>query len=67
MGVTTKLTDDGRTILRASYGRFSQGVLTGEFGAFHPGVTPITTTQFSAATGGYTTPVSWSIRERSSG
>ena len=25
-------------MLRASYGRFSQGVLTGEFAPFHPGV-----------------------------
>ena len=46
LGVTTKLTADGRTMLRASYGRFSQGVLTGEFSAFHPGVTPVTTTAF---------------------
>ena len=29
-GVTTKLSADGRTMLRASYGRYSQGVLTGE-------------------------------------
>ena len=36
--MTVKLTADGRTMLRASYGRFSQGVLTGEFSAFHPGV-----------------------------
>ena len=58
LGVTTKLTADGRTMLRASYGRFSQGVLTGEFSAFHPGVTPITTTAFDPATGGYTRIVS---------
>ena len=58
LGVTAKLTADGRTILRASYGRFSQGVLTGEFGAFHPAVTPITTAAYSPATGGYTTIVS---------
>ena len=38
LGVTMKLTADGRTMLRGSYGRFSQGVLTGEFSAFHPGV-----------------------------
>jgi outer membrane receptor protein involved in Fe transport len=37
LGVTTKLSADGRTILRASYGRFFQGVLTGELEAFHPG------------------------------
>jgi hypothetical protein len=58
LGVTTKLTADGRTMLRASYGRFRQGVLTGELGPFHPAVTPITTTAFDAATGGYTTLVS---------
>jgi hypothetical protein len=54
LGVTTKLTADGRTMLRATYGRFSQGVLTGEFSAFHPGVAPITTAAFDPVTGGYT-------------
>jgi hypothetical protein len=58
LGVTTKLSADGRTMLRASYGRFSQGVLTGEIANFHPGVTPITTTAFDPATGGYTRLVS---------
>jgi hypothetical protein len=41
-------------MLRASYGRFSQGVLTGEISPFHPGVTPITTRAFETATGDYT-------------
>jgi hypothetical protein len=58
LGVTERLTADGRTILRASYGRFNQGVLTGEISPIHPGVTPITTTAFDAATGGYTRLVS---------
>jgi len=58
LGITTKLSADGRTVLRASYGRFSQGVLTGELALFHPGVTPVTTTAFDPATGGYTRPVS---------
>ena len=58
LGVTAKLTADGRTILRASYGRFNQGVLTGEISPIHPGVTPVTTTQFDPATGGYTQLVS---------
>ena len=58
LGVTTKLSASGRTMLRASYGRFSQGVLTGELGFFHPGVTPITTMAFAPATGGYTNLVS---------
>ena len=58
LGATMKLTADGRTMLRGSYGRFSQGVLTGEFSAFHPAVTPTTTTMFDPVTGGYTRPVS---------
>jgi hypothetical protein len=58
LGITERLTADGRTILRASYGRFNQGVLTGEISPIHPGVTPITTTAFDAATGGYTRLVS---------
>jgi hypothetical protein len=53
-GVTGKLTADGRTIMRASYGRFAQGVLTGEIQPFHPGATAITTTVFDPVTGDYT-------------
>ena len=41
-------------MLRASYGRFNQGVLTGELAPFHPAATPVTTATFDAATGGYT-------------
>ena len=58
LGMTLKLTADGRTILRGSYGRFSQGVLSGELSPFHPGSKPTTTAAFDAATGGYTTVVS---------
>jgi hypothetical protein len=58
LGLTTKLTADGRTMLRASYGRFHQGVLTGELAPVHPGQTPVTTTAFDPATGGYTRLVS---------
>lgn len=54
MGLTTKLTADGRTILRTSYGRFYSGVLTGEFSSFNPGVAPITTRRFEPETGDYT-------------
>jgi hypothetical protein len=57
LGIATKLTSDGRTILRASYGRFSQGVLTGELEPFHPGATATTTRVFNSATGDYTGPV----------
>jgi TonB dependent receptor-like, beta-barrel/Carboxypeptidase regulatory-like domain len=58
LGVTAKLTADGRTILRGSYGRFNQGVLTGELSPIHPGVSSLTTTEFDPSTGGYTRLVS---------
>ena len=58
LGLTARLTADGRTMLRASYGRFNQGVLTGEIGPIHPGVTPVTTKAFDPATGDYTRLVS---------
>jgi hypothetical protein len=54
LGVTARLTADGRTMMRASYGRFNQGVLTGELSPVHPGETPTTTMAYDAATGGYT-------------
>jgi hypothetical protein len=46
LGLVIKLDTAGRTMLRANAGRFSQGVLTGELAAFHPGRTPITTIQY---------------------
>ena len=58
VGVTAKLSADGRTLLRASYGRFDQGVLTGELAPFHPGQSPVTTRGFEPATGGYTRVIS---------
>ena len=57
LGVTMRLTADGRTMLRASYGRFNQGVLTGELAPFHPGATSTTTGTYSQATGGYTSSI----------
>ena len=48
--VTSKLTGDGRTIVRGSFGRFSAGVLTGESAGFHPAVTPIRTDAFDPST-----------------
>jgi hypothetical protein len=43
LGVVIKLDPAGQAVLRGSYGRFSQGVLTGEISPFHPGQTIITT------------------------
>jgi TonB-dependent receptor-like protein len=54
VGATAKLSADGRTMLRASYGRFSQGVLTGELEQFHPGATSTTMANYDPATGDYT-------------
>ena len=53
LGVSTKLSADGRTILKASYGRFFQGVLTGELEPFHRGATAVTMTLFNSDTGDY--------------
>ena len=39
LGMTLKLDEAGRTIVRGSYGKFSQGMLTGEISPFHPGQT----------------------------
>jgi hypothetical protein len=58
LGVTAKLSADGRTLLRASYGRFDQGVVTGELAPIHPGQSPVTTKGFDPATGGYTRIIS---------
>ncbi|MEO5821355.1 MAG: TonB-dependent receptor [Vicinamibacteraceae bacterium] len=49
-----KLGDDGRTLLRASYGRFHQGVLTGELAPLHPGQSTVTTKAFDPTTQDYT-------------
>jgi hypothetical protein len=54
LGITAKLSADGRTMLRASYGRFYQGVLTGELHPFHPGATSVITRDFVPADGDYT-------------
>ena len=58
LGVVVKLDRSGRTLLRANYGRFNQGVLTGELEPISPGVTTTTTMAYEPATGGYTTFVS---------
>jgi outer membrane receptor protein involved in Fe transport len=58
LGFTAKLTADGRTMLRTSYGRFHQGILTGEPSAVHPGLTPTTTAAFDQATGQYSRIIS---------
>ena len=65
LGATAKLSADGRTVLRASYGRFYQGIQTGEVSPIHPGGSATTTRGFDAATGGYTTFISTVDAKRS--
>jgi hypothetical protein len=56
LGLSASLGADRLTTLRASYGRFNQGMFTGEFQSFHPGATTITTTAFDPAAGEYSGP-----------
>ena len=58
LGFTTRLDRSGRTVLRASYGRFNQGVLTGELDPISQGTTATTTREYEAATGAYTRLIS---------
>jgi outer membrane receptor protein involved in Fe transport len=58
LGLSARLTADGRTMLRTTFGRFHQGILTGEPSAVHPGLTPATTAAFDQATGQYSRIIS---------
>ena len=53
LGFTARLDRAGRVVLRGSYGRFHQGVLTGELDPISQGTTATTTRQYEAATGTY--------------
>jgi len=57
-GVNVKLSDDGKTILRATYGRAYRQILLNEIDVVHPGIADLTQRNFNAVTGGYTTLVS---------
>jgi hypothetical protein len=54
LGFTAKLDRSARTVMRASYGRFNQGVLTGELDPISQGTTATTTMAYDPATGGFT-------------
>jgi Carboxypeptidase regulatory-like domain/TonB dependent receptor-like, beta-barrel len=40
IGFSWKLTSDGKTALKAHYGRYYSGIITGEFAAVSPSITP---------------------------
>lgn len=53
-GVTAKLTSDGKTVLRASVGRYYSPVFLNTIDQLHPGVATTVTAGYNASTGGYT-------------
>jgi hypothetical protein len=60
-GLTYKLTDDGKTIMRATAGRYYRPIFLSEFSggsAIHPGVATQRLMGYNAATGGFTTLLS---------
>ena len=53
LGFNLKLTRDGRTVARGSWGRFHPGLLTLAVQRIHPGLTPSTSAFFDPSTGEY--------------
>ena len=52
-GFNFKLTEDGRTVLRGTYGRSYRQMILREFDNLHPGITPVTVKRWDPATGDY--------------
>ena len=57
-GLTYKLTEDGKTIVRASAGRYYRPIILSEFTGMHPGIATSTLRGYDAATRAYTTLLS---------
>ena len=49
LGLTWKLTEDGKTILRATAGRYYRPIFLNEFTGMHPGIAASTLAAFDAA------------------
>ena len=64
IGFALGLTGDGRTMMRGSYGRFSQGMLTGELSPVHPGGTTTTAVDVDPVTGDFLNPVTTDPRKQ---
>jgi hypothetical protein len=58
IGFNLKVTSDAKTLLRGQYGRFYQGMFTGDYTFVHPGITPVTLAYYDPATGQYSDIVS---------
>jgi hypothetical protein len=57
-GVNLKLTEDGKTVLRGTAGRFYQRVILNDFLDLHPGITNTTRRRWNPATANYSTFIS---------
>lgn len=58
VGINFKLTADGKTVMRATTGRYYRPIFLSEFAGLHPGIANTTLTQFSPTTGTYSTIIS---------
>ncbi len=58
LGINIKLSDDGRTVLRSTFGRFYQRIILNDFLSLHPGNAPTTLRAWDDATQDYTTFIS---------
>ena len=58
LGVNIKLSEDGGTVLRSTFGRFYQRVILNDFLSLHPGNAPTTLMAWDDATQDYTTFIS---------
>jgi Carboxypeptidase regulatory-like domain/TonB dependent receptor-like, beta-barrel len=58
VGINIKLTGDGKTVLRSTYGRAYRQILPFELDTIHPGISSVTQAKFVPATGQYTQIVS---------
>jgi len=57
-GANLRLTDDGKTILRGTYGRYYRTILLSDFSSLHPGNATVSLFRWNTATRQYSTPVS---------
>jgi outer membrane receptor protein involved in Fe transport len=53
LGVSLKLTSDAKTVLRAHYGRYHRGIVTGEFDQLVPSLSPVYSGSWDFAAAGF--------------
>jgi hypothetical protein len=58
LGFNYKVSDDGKTAVRANYGRASRVIFLNDFNLVHPGLSPVTLARWNPATSSYSTIIS---------